>query len=555
MEQADPILLPLPPDHRRGRPARWFALIAVALAFTMIQMQYSFDKYRLAELPSYDDVAYFCDALVRIDAAQVFGTAHKSLLASFAYWPPHSPFSTAMAVAAFTIFGIKDWAPYLMNGLLVLALLACVDYFMRGARLWQRIMVAAIVLCIPLAGVMVLDFRPDTAWGLCSAMAVLLPLRRNFLRASWKYHLACGAWFAAALLAKPPMFPLTISSVVMAWLLASFCDHFDDPAAVSPRSFATAWLLCLIPPLLLALPHYLNDWHQIYAYTFGTAFGAGRKAAAMTGSPMTRIRFFLDGGGGGFIYHTHIKMILAVLIFGSVYVYRRASHGAHEEHVRLARAAAMGIVASFTYLVPTAVGLGNPFFGAEFQTLTILGMVIIFRMFLATPDMPAARLFGSATLVVCLIMAFWHLTFPQTWSRHAGSPQVLNNTRVIRSVEQILLDHAAPNTWVFLTATGWLNSETLQYVARQDGKWLNISDGAESEDLKVYKDAFASVDIVVAAELGVEEFNSARPGLPWDQTLAMIRAHTDFHQIGTVQSGSGKYFYIFERNVPYTPQG
>jgi Dolichyl-phosphate-mannose-protein mannosyltransferase len=555
MEPAEPMPLPIPPDYRRGRLPRWIALVLVAAAFTMIQIQYSFDKYRLAELASYDDVSYFCDALVRIDTAAASEAGYKSLLAGLATRPPHSPFSSIMATAAFLIFGIRDWAPYLLNGLIILALLACVDYFLRGARLWQRIVVAAIVLCIPLAGVMVLDFRPDTAWGLCAAMAVLLPLRRNFLRASWRYHLACGAWFAAALLCKPPMFPLTLCSVVMAWLLATICDRLEDPAAVSVRSVAAAWGIGLIPPLLLALPHYLDNWHHIYTYTFVVAFGQGRKAAAMTGGIITRLRFFLDGGGGGFIYHTHIKMILAVLLFGGVYVYRRAARGGHEDHVRLARAVSMAIVAGFTYAVPTAVGLGNPFFGVEFQTITILGMVIVLRMFLASSDMPAARLFGAATVIVCMILGFWHLTFPQTWSRHAGSPEVLNNTRVIRSVEQVLLDHAAPGTWVFLTATGWLNSETLQYVARQDGKWLNISDGAESEDPRIYKNAFNSVDIVVAAEPGVDEFNTARPGLPWDQTLAMIRAHGDFHQIGQVRSASGKYFYIFERNVPFRPQG
>jgi hypothetical protein len=459
-----------------------------------------------------------------------------------------------MATAAFMIFGIRDWAPYLMNSLLVLALLACVDYFMRETRVWQRVLAGVIVLCIPLAGVMILDFRPDGAWGLSAAMAVLMPLRSGFIRASWRYHLACGFWFAAALLCKPPMFPLTLASVALAWLLATICDRFAHPATFSFKSAVAAWFVCLLPPVLLALPHYLNDWRHIHDYTFGTAFGSGRKAAIMTGDLQARLRFFVDGGGGGFIFFKQIKMILEVLFLGSLYVLWRAARGGRDERVRLLRIIALGAVAFVTYATPTLVGLGNPFFGAEFQVILILGMFIVLRMFLACADRPLVNLFGIATLLVCTGWALDHATFPQTWSYRAGSPIVLNNIRVIRSVEKILLNNTAPKDWVFLTATGWLNSQTLQYVTRQDGKWLNISDAAMSEDPKVYTDAFGSVNIVIAAEPGVDEFNKDRPGLPWDQTLRMMRQRSDYHQIGAVRSGSGKYFYIFLRNGPTPPQ-
>jgi hypothetical protein len=416
------------------------------------------------------------------------------------------------------------------------------------------VLAGVMVLCIPLAGVMVLDFRPDTAWGLAAAMAVIVPLRSGFVRGSWRYHLACGGWFAAALLFKPPMFPLTLTSVMLAWFLATICDWIENPAAFSIKSVARAWLVCLLPPLLLALPHYLNDWRSIYDYTFATTFGSGRKAASMSGGLMARIRFFVDGGGGGFIFYTHIKMILAVLCFGVFYVAARAIGGGRDNRIRLLRIIALGAVAFYCYLTPTVVGLANPFFGAQFQTLMVLGMFLVLRMFLASPNRPRARIFGNLTLLVCTVLAVHHATFPETWSYRTGSPTVRNNTRVIREVEQIVLQHTVPQDWVFLTATGWLNSQTLQYVTRQDGRWLNITDsGSQSEDPAVYLRAFAFVNIVIAAEPGVNEFNKDRPGLPWDQTLAMIRQRSEFHQIGEVRSGSGKFFFIFQRNVPNPP--
>jgi hypothetical protein len=231
----------------------------------------------------------------------------------------------------------------------------------------------------------------------------------------------------------------------------------------------------------------------------------------------------------------------------------RAFSGNRDDRMRLPRIAALGAVAFYCYLTPTVVGLANPFFGAQFQTLMVLGMFLVLRMFLASPNQPRARIFGNLTLLVCTVLAVHHATFPETWSYRTGSPTVRNNTRVVREVEQILLQHTVPQDWVFLTATGWLNCQTLQYVTRQDGRWLNITDSAESENPDVYQRAFAFVNIVIAAEPGVNEFNKDRPGVPWDQTLAMMRQRSEFHQIGAVRSGSGKYFYIFQRNVPNPP--
>lgn len=552
MEQTGPdITIAAPPVNGWGRAARWGLLFAAALVFTLIQIQYSFGQYRLAQAPFYDDVVYFCDALGRLDIAYDRGL--WPMLHSFISDPAHSPYSCVMALAGFLIFGIRDWAPYLMNSLLVLTLLACVDYFMRGARVWQRILVIGIVLCIPLSGIMVLDCRPDTAWGLAAAMAVLLPLRGPFIGASWRQQLAVGVWFAAALICKPPTSPLTVLSVAIAWIGATICDRLADPNGFSLKRIARAWLIAALPILFLAAPLYVLDAHQIAQYITSSIWGVHPRLFDEAQSWKDKLLFYVNGFAGDLMFHRQFYMIAIVLALGAILVMWGAIRSANAQRIRFYRMLALGITCFVTYLIPTRLGVTNPFFGAQFQSLMVLGMVIVLRMLLVRADRLSAKLFGIAVLLICAGSAVANATFIVPWSVPAGSSIALNNSRVIQSVGNVLLDNSKDGDKIFFTATGWLNCRTMQYVLRQDGTTVQTTDNALSADPQLFKARMTWADFVVAAESGVDEFDSRQPGLDFDQSLKIIQGHKDYHQIASVASGSGKQFFIFQRTRPAGP--
>src|SRR5665213_1785946 len=110
----------------KGKPiARWLILALAATLFTVVNIRHSLDGGRLSRTPTYDDISYFIDALHRLPV--VYGQSVLGWIHDYVHTPPHSPFSTYVALASYMLFGIKDWAPYALNGFVVLAPLGCMD--------------------------------------------------------------------------------------------------------------------------------------------------------------------------------------------------------------------------------------------------------------------------------------------------------------------------------------------------------------------------------------------------------------------------------------------
>jgi len=538
----------VPAGPPASRPlGRWLALGILAALFTIVQIRFSQDRGRLARTPGYDDVSYFVDALGRLDA--IYAHGWFSLIPNYLHPPPHSPFSTYVALASYLIFGIKDWAPYVLNGGLVLALLWSTDYLMRGARRWHRVAAALLVLSVPLSANMVLEFRPDLACGLAAAMAVILPLRTSLVNASWRYRLAAGGWFAAALLCKPPVFPLTVLTVGMAWLLAALCDRADLGRQASFKRIAAAWFQCALPVLVLALPHYLADWHTIVNYIYVNVAGENQQFWRIPGGRWVQTQYFLTGVGGLFMYGSHLYIVAAVLLLGLIASVLMPGAARH----RRLRAASLAIITLIAYLVPVVNPAKNPFFASEFDLLLLLGAVLVLRM-LVTPNVARPNGgWGAAVLSAAALFALAMGHFPAEWGMPSGE-ETFNINRVVRSIQRIVYDNSSPQARVYLTSSGWPNRSTLQYLIRQEGKQVQAWDTELVGDPQLYRAQFDGSDIVVAAEGGVAEFASWLPSYKiLDQTLQMIRGDPDFQQIGAVPSQTGKRFFVFARPPRFGP--
>src|SRR5437660_471549 len=63
--------------------------------------------------------------------------------------------------------------------------------------------------CGPWSRQAVIEFRPDFAVALVTAMGVVMTVTRSLTKSSWHYRCAVGGVFAAAFLIKPTMFVMT----------------------------------------------------------------------------------------------------------------------------------------------------------------------------------------------------------------------------------------------------------------------------------------------------------------------------------------------------------
>src|SRR5262245_14571733 len=120
-------------SYLRRRLLLWAVIAAV---FTAAAVQHSFSRGRLAGEIDFDDVGYFNDGLRRLDLLYDEGVV--AFVENYECQPPHSPFSSLLALASFAVFGIHDWAPYAGNGILILFLVALLDGLLRDVSSWLR---------------------------------------------------------------------------------------------------------------------------------------------------------------------------------------------------------------------------------------------------------------------------------------------------------------------------------------------------------------------------------------------------------------------------------
>lgn len=533
---------------RAGRIRGILSLAAIALLFAAAQIRYSMDRGRLAVTPVFDDVYYFCDALDRLDAFYAKGL--RGLFAYHVAHPPRSPFASYAAMTGFLLFGIHDWAPYAISTLLVLALLACGWGLMRGLGRWYQTAACLFLLTIPLSADMILEFRPDFAWGLAAALAIVLSLRRSLLDASLRYRLSVGLAFALALLCKTSTFPLTLVTVGFAWLLAAFCDRLDLGPVATIKRIARVWLQMLTPVALLALPHYLVAFHGIVAYISDNLYGHDRALWVRTGTTWFHVSYYLTGEAGQFVLRYHLWLLVLVLLIGTAAPVVRARVDPASRS-RLRRVVCLAMVTLLALGIPTLNSVKSIFFGAEFQILLVLGSLLSIGMLLRGDAGRTGKLAGGAVLAIATLGGVCLFRFPDSWGQR-GDAHVTANNRVVHSVAALVIANTPPGGTVFVTSAGPVSACAMKYIAREQGRLLSASSLDRSDDLSAYSTAYDSADCVVAAEAGTTEFFGFLPGTKiLTQTLNLIRGRDDFDLAGSVISESGTHLFVFAKRPAF----
>ena len=191
----------------------------LAACFTLVQVRQSLSYGRLEALPTYDDISYLRDAQARLDVFYAEGPFAAFL--EFFQQPPHSPWSTALAMFAFSIFGLRDWAPAAANGIIVFAILAWLSLRSRKVSVGWQLAIGLYVLTWPLSGQAVVNFRPDIAAGLATAATALFITLDPWLGAKARRHYRAGAGLALAILIKPTFGTISILIILSALTAAS----------------------------------------------------------------------------------------------------------------------------------------------------------------------------------------------------------------------------------------------------------------------------------------------------------------------------------------------
>lgn len=507
----------------------------ISAAFTGMVIQYSYSHGKLACPPFYDDVSYFEDGLHRL--AVLYNSGIGRLIQDYRSWPPHSPFSTFLAMGAFLLLGIHDWAPYAANGLLVFGLLSFIDFLTPELTTARKLALILFVLCIPVASATVGEFRPDVPSALCLAMGAAMLLWRSPTRASWRYRAAAGALFGLGLLFKPSTSPLTLMLFFVSLGLATAVDFMLLRPPM--RRILDVWWQCTVAMVLIPLPHYWIDWREIWNYIYDVIFGASKSIWQTPGPLMWRYRYYLTGEGGEFLIGRELAVLLGIIGGGALIVFLL------KRREPAARLAAFLAVALAAYLVPTEMEVKERFFGASMTWLLVFTALYLLWLVGRNP--------GRAPVVVLSLLVLWSLRNaqlgPHLYGR--GSRVVLARNRVVNDIYNTLRAQGInPHTRIYITTTGYVNAGVLDYYHRRDTlRAMNIEQQAFSGDLQLHKHQMDMAEFVIASEQGNSEAwgGFIAGGNIQDQTLALVRQDKDFEQIAEFPTLTPKRYFLFRR--------
>jgi hypothetical protein len=544
-----------------GAPARGrrdtLVTLALALALSvflmLVTMRASMRFGRLAHVPIWDDIGAFHDAADLL--ARVYAGGLKELVARWAVAPPHQPYATVMAVAAYAVFGFTEWAAYATTWVHVFVLLAMAGSLLSGFRLRQRLLGVALAATVPLMHMGVHEFKPDFFAAAWLAFGAVYALRRP-LYAEPRRCAFVGVCLALCLFGKPSVFAQTGMFAAMILGLALIADWADGRPRPPLRRVLAGALVCAGVVALLFGPHFAFAAPHLWRYMMDNVFSERRALWVLPGGPMVHALHYVSGPGSGQVMlGAHLWVSGAFIAAGAVAALARRSRA------EIVRAACLGVALLGLYLLPTLNGVKNHLLALPFQTLLVFGGLLALRevrLWLATRagDRPA-RTATFAMLVAGLAVGLWTFDFRfyRDVDRNSGTGRA-GEMFAHDAVAHAWYDEIArrsrgrTTTLLFANGVGLLNENVVGFWSIRDGLDLRlvVPVPTKAEDVKPY---LRRADLVLAMDrdcgLGIDI--EPRNRLLDDQ-LALVRAEPTLREVARFRvPETGKHAYLFQSVV------
>ncbi|MBU3549914.1 hypothetical protein [Polynucleobacter sp. MWH-Berg-3C6] len=509
-----------------------------AFALLFWNLKNSFEFGRLAFIPTYDDVSYFLDALTRY-IKFINGDIFLVFLDAVAN-PPHAPIIALQAIFSYMVFGVNDWAPYVTNIWILLFALLGAATVIRGIAMGRWILFLYI-LTAPALGAAVVEFRPDIAAGMLTAISVTMAIygvtdkARGILirQVTWS-----GLIFGCALWAKPSAFIYTLGLMTFG-LILSFIFVSVNSRYFSVQSFKRAAVILAIGAVLSA-PYYLLAGHRVIEYTWD-AIVRDKSIWAIDMDWGTHVRFYLFGQGGRFMMGLHVWA--AMLSIGIAIMCRWANP------LQRIRFFILIFVILVGYIVVTVNSVKTHFLGVSFQLLLLIFSLLVFSDLMRQSKIWTIRLLMTFLVSISLLSiqpaGFWGF-------KNSAQTQSINNVvaTVIDRLAILSNKNSHPKT-VFITFTGFLNRDVLLYgLLKQGISSMKIDSWffrpQEEDPNQVFGRAIDRADIVIAASEGASVSSSGMPSnkiLPL--TLSLVKHNNNFKLLEIIPAGQGNiYLYV-----------
>lgn len=544
---------------KRLHPVDFTLVFVLAALFTVLSIQASLHSGVLSVPPTYDDIEYFNDAAGRLTL--LYNDGITSMLRDFITHPPHSPFSTGIALIGFALFGFHPWAAYLVNGIWVFVLLLG----LRAALLEQPPLVYSAValaaLSWPLPGYLVLEGRPDVICGFLIAAGCLFILSEPWIEASRQRIFNAALIAGLALWSKPAMILVTVFLYGAACIFATAADYIENRnKPLSFRALIRPTLNFSLTAFVISLPYYFFAWRQTFDYIY-VNYAGSEKSIWVTATATSRFEgaiYYVLGTGGQRTMGAWFSVTLILILFLGALKYRQVL----ANHIRLAAVAAWCVV---TYLAVTIPAVKTPYLGIVVSFAALLIFLAALKSLLSTlsglADKRLSRFltYGACAGLVTLAATLfhWHVYY------YTGGAPAISGGGAMRAQRVALVDQMTDalevpppqSALVYIpTATPYLNASTLQFAFYQKQVFnVTLGDRSTSSSMQDQLAALAAATEVILPDAGDPELVPYLPATLLVAPLTNIVTHDPNMELkATFETADGlHHFRIYQRRPPF----
>lgn len=475
---------------------------------------------------TYDDVGYFNDALVRLEA--LYRSGGRAFLSTFWINPPHAPLLTLQTLFAFAVAGPRPWAADASNVIpLTLLLRLFLEYGSRRLPLGICATLAASLLAYPLFALLVLEFRPDAMCALLTAAGGLITVTdTSWMKGERRTLGIIGALLAGALLTKPTLAPVTIAVYGTAVTAAiGLHSHNKADALRAVRLVLVVGGICAFS----VLPYYVLVFERLYNYIVVNAFGGNASIwanNALTQSPWT---YYLTGPGGHAAVGDQWLTLALLLVLVSAATWLR--------HWRTTVAVlAVCLVAYTSVTVPS---MKSPFLGLVVPALIVSIVALLAIVVLSKLPIPLTA--TAAAMLVAFSALTWRPASLLLWNFSATAMQVQHFQRIYE--QTVAAVGAIPDLGrkrLYLPVIAqYLNAENIEFGLRQRnlGTPASVSTPYFEADMETQRRELANADIVVVFS------NDSTLPLPWPASVKIRKEinqaveHAGLTTVATIDGG------------------
>lgn len=533
---------------------RIWGLALLAALFTAVVVQYSLQYGRLIyTIQPWEDCRYVGDGLLRLN--EFYDRGAGAALLSYCSNPPASPFSTYLASLAYAIFGIREWAPYAANGILILLLLLYLDRRLGSVCATRKAVVFGFALLTPMAFLTVHEYRPDMACGLFTAMGILAVAGTPLDRFTPRHAIASGVLFGLALLAKPSIFPGTLAflagALALSWAQAWSAWVWAAKAG-SEGAAPAGWRECLRSALLVggvalavSLVYFSIGFREQWRYLYDALASPHRRFWVLPGGLTAHLTYYLVGPAGDAIFFAFRPVYAAILLVGAL--------GALLRRQVAVLFWASGVLL-LAYLVPTLLPNKALFGNATFAWLILFYSCFTLGAILDYPLRGRLPQVAAVALTVLLLAGALRQFRWEKWG-NADEPYIRRSGENLRELADTLAaESRAGRRHVFFPTVGLLTEPGMKYLLWKQHlppAKISIKTRVLEEDLGEYLADINNADVVVLTDRGADVMPYGMPSERLQETLLeRMRTNPAFQLAKQITALNNKSFYVFDRPGP-----